>query len=263
MNIKQKRFLAAASVFVVIVLLFLFRTGAERTPLRGFFIQMDGYAAAPTAEPIDLVLTYYGEASEIALLDTVCGVDYVDAPGLAVADFRWMAMQAEDYTARLLCLQLLPQQAGVFQTDRIRLRFPDDTAQELLIGNWTFDVGDYFSYTDKTYLNTYPTPQMTSNASTYPYDYEAGTADGVKLVRISGGALADSSLTPEGLPLHGSLPLRTDAPVQYIRPLLTLEVDGRQIQQVGVACCLGGLSVSDETIADNRTQAARLRAAQK
>lgn len=258
MNAKQKRFLAGAAFLLLVFLFFLSRFGAPRAPLTGFFIQMDSYVAAPLSEPIDLVLTWYGEPSEVALLDQVVGVECVDAPALAVIGFRWQAMQAKDYTARLLCLQIYPQQAGEFQIDRIRLHFPDDTAQELLIGDWTFDVGDFLSYTDKTYLNTYPTPQMTSNSSAYHYDFEAAS-ESVKLVRIFCGALADSAHTPEGLPLSGSLPLRTDAPVQYIRPLLTLEVDGRQIEQVGVGCCLGGLSVSDETIADSRTQAARLR----
>lgn len=241
---KKSRFRFLIFILALLVIFFIWYAGINRqaniiSSDTAFFLWMDGYAALSENEQITIAYTLYSKEDCSQAFDQIAHVSFPQNDLIRVNDFSWDTLSAPGYFVYSLNLTLSGAQPGNFTNHS--LLFEYDTAEklEMPIGEFEWVIVPEVNGND--YVDRYSSPAANANAQVYPCKYSM-TAENTFFQKVSCGNLGQYDSPSHAQQIFVKIPLSSDAPLKYIRPLIEINQDGNIMEIPGESCYCGAIN---------------------
>ena len=255
MNIKGEgeKVRIVKKIWIIALSVLIFITGCtSKKDEKGFFAWMDGYLAMAVGEDYSIALTFFFEQNN-APFDTgeITDLSFDNLEQIEILRYSINPLEADEalrYGGYSFNLDIRADGKGVFKTDKL-IATIDNSSVIFTIGEWVFDIEEATLPLDaEGVIDIWGSPVVGSNSRTFAYDYTiTDNKTKIKEIWISEDIILSET---EGLPLSNviELPQTINAPINFIRPKIVLDIDGEEFITFGMSYYSGAMGVQEDVL---------------
>lgn len=226
---------------MVFILLICFFKQAEPD---GFFYWCDGYVALAENENIELSFTYFYEKRHINFEDII-DVDFLAASMVTVDSYDiFEREEGVEFKSYGITLDLSMKGRGKEVLEYLQIEHNDGTKDIFPLGTWVFVSGPE----DCDLLDTWESPVVSSDSQKFVFVYNKKYEDiAVKYIQCA-EVQNNCEMEVAGDLVSGVIELSSNAPMSFIKSMITMEVNNQTKIAYGKGCYCGAMDVTKESI---------------
>lgn len=226
-------------------------TGCTNHESGAFFAWMDGYLAMGVGEEFDIALTCFFDKNQIPFnKNNVESLSFDNLDQVAISDYSITSLDTDEmlpYDGYVFNLTVNAKDKGVYRTDKLNAMI-DGSSIMFPIGKWVFDVQDDVLSTEFDDIIDIMSSPVAGAGRNFVYDYKICSPNVmIKNIWISEDVLL---FDDEGLPSSNEveLPEVMNAPINFIRPKVTLSIDDEEKTVLGMSYYSGSMGIQEDIL---------------